>query len=576
MAMANGSTAPRFHVNVVRANQVLHRSAGPSISIGRGPACDVQLLDPHVSLRHGEILFTDEDVVYRDLESRNGSQVRRGSLTIRVDATIGHQCLLVDGDQLRIGNPLEPIVLRIGLEDLGRTVQDDSPTEKNVTRFNRFTDIDTIRTRLGDDKRALQCLCNLLGRLTVVRDRDSMLQEVAGLLFESFRSATHVTVYLRPRQASAPSDLVPAIQAGDAKADQFAPVLAVTRAGPSPRSSPLNRMLLDRITHKGEGLLFEDGLQGFTGSDGVIMSRIQSGLCVPLWDRLGIRGILQVDNRMATGAFSARELDLLTLIGNHLALVLANIEMYEHLVHLNQDLCDAMMRIRLLDTARDHLSRFVPEAVRRQVDKSPASPQFDMVDSEATILFLDIGGYTKLSEKLDRDEVSFLVERYFSSFIDDIYRNHGDINETAGDGLMIIFQADQPLEHARAAVRTALAIRRKTQEINREPAGEMHPIDVNMGINTGAVLLGSRRIQGVAGARWTYTATGMVTNVCARLAAHAVRGQILIGQETAARVRGVAAIEEIGPVQFKNVAQPLPVFEVLDEREEGARTGLAG
>jgi class 3 adenylate cyclase len=565
MVMAKGSTAPRFLVTVARANQVLHSSAGRSISIGRGPACEVQLLDPHVSLRHGEILSTDQGVVFRDLESRNGSQVRRGSETIRVDVTTGHECLLVDGDQLRIGNPLEPVVLRVGIEGPNRTVQDDSPTEKNVTRFNRYADIESIRQRLGEDKRALQCLYKLLGRLTVMRDRDAMLKDVAGLLLESFENASHVTVYLRPRQASAPSDLVPAVQAGAAKADQFAPVLAVTRAGESSSPSPLSRLLLERVTVKGEGLLFEDGQRNFADSESVVASRIQSGLCVPLWDRMGIRGILQVDNRMATGAFSAQELDLVTLIGNHLALVLANIEMYENLVHLNQDLCDAMMRIRLLDTARDHLSRFVPEAVRRQVDKSPARPQFDMVDSEATILFLDIGGYTKLSEKLDRDEVSFLVERYFSSFIDDIYRNHGDINETAGDGLMIIFQADQPVEHARAGVRAALAIRRKTQEINRELVGEAHPIDVNMGINTGIVLLGSRRIQGVAGARWTYTATGMVTNVCARLAAHAVRGQILIGQETAARVRGLAALEDLGLVQFKNVAQPLPVFEVVGE-----------
>lgn len=565
MAMANGSAAPRFLVTVARANQVLHSSAGRPISIGRGPACDVQLLDAHVSLRHGEILPTDEGIVFRDLQSRNGSQVRRGSQTIRVDVTTGHECLLADGDQLRIGNPLEPVVLQVGIEGPNRTAQDDSPTEKNITRYNRYADVDAIRQRVGDDKRALQCLCKLLGRLAVMRDRDAMLREVAGLLFESFEHASHVSVYLRPRQASAPSDLVPAAQPGDAKADQFTPVLAVTRAGPSPSPSPLSRVLLERITQKGEGLLFEDGLQNFSGSESVMLSRIQSGLCVPLWDRTEIRGILQVDNRMATGAFSAQELDLVTLIGNHLALVLANIEMYENLVHLNQDLCDAVMRIRLLDTARDHLARFVPEAVRRQVDKSPASPRFDMADSEATVLFLDIGGYTKLSEKLDRDAVSFLVERYFSSFIDDIYRNHGDINETAGDGLMIIFQADQPVEHARAAVRAALAIRRKTQEINRELAAEEHPIDVNMGINTGTVLLGSRRIQGVAGARWTYTATGMVTNVSARLAAHAVRGQILIGQETAARVRGLAEIRDLGLVQFKNVAQPLPVFEVVGE-----------
>ena len=87
-----------------------------------------------------------------------------------------------------------------------------------------------------------------------------------------------------------------------------------------------------------------------------------------------------------------------------------------------------------------------------------------------------------------------------------------------------------------------------------------------MGINTGIVLLGSRRIQGVAGARWTYTATGMVTNVCARLAAHAVRGQILIGQETAdAGAWRSPRSRNSGLVQFKNVAQPLPVFEVVGE-----------
>jgi len=134
---------------------------------------------------------------------------------------------------------------------------------------------------------------------------------------------------------------------------------------------------------------------------------------------------------------------------------------------------------------------------------------------------------------------------------------------------MVIFRADEPLEHARAAVAAALAIRRKTAAVNEELAGQMEPIDVNMGINTGTVLIGSRRIKGITGARWTYTATGMVTNVTARLAAHAVKGQIMIGEETAKRVSDVTVLKEIGPVQFKNVAQPLPVFEVLDTKGGG-------
>ena len=77
-------------------------------------------------------------------------------------------------------------------------------------------------------------------------------------------------------------------------------------------------------------------------------------------------------------------------------------------------------------------------------------------------------------------------------------------------------------------------------------------------------MLGSRRIQGLTGARWTYTATGMVTNISARIAAPAVRGQALAGPDTAQRIGSDFTLKPLGPVQFKNVSQPLPVFEVLD------------
>jgi class 3 adenylate cyclase/pSer/pThr/pTyr-binding forkhead associated (FHA) protein len=583
--MTSDSIVPRLRLDVVRADQVLKSSSGSAITFGRDPACDVHLPDPHISTHHGEIFFAGQRAVYQDLKSRNGSEIRRGSKTIVVDVTIGHQCPLENGDEVRLGNPLEPVILKIRLFSQGRpveaapaavpapspVVQDDAFVEKNVMHANRYADIDTIRNRVGDDKRALQCLYNLLSRLTAARDRDSMLRAVTTLLFESFEVATDVTVYLAPAQAGGSSDFVPAVKEGEqVKADRFKPVLAVHRSGGTTTPSPLSRMMFERVTQKGDALLFEDALKSFPKSESIVISRVQSGLCVPLRDRAGIRGILQIDNRKVVGAFTPLDLDLATLVGNHVALVLNGLEMYESVMQLNRELRDALMRVRLLDQAKDHLARFVPEAVRQMVDKSPAAPQLGMVDADATVLFLDIGGYTKLTEKLDREQVSFLIEKYFSAFIDDIYQHHGDINETAGDGLMVIFRADQPLEHARSAVSAALAIRQKTAMINKELAGEMEPIDVNQGINTGTVLIGSRRIKGITGARWTYTATGMVTNVTARLAAHAVKGQIMIGEETAKRVREVIVLKEIGPVQFKNVAQPLPVFEVLEHKAGGA------
>ncbi len=237
--------------------------------------------------------------------------------------------------------------------------------------------------------------------------------------------------------------------------------------------------------------------------------------------------------------------------------------MTEDLKQLNADLTGALKRIEVLNKAKDHLAKFVPETVRKKVESSPIDPGLNPTDTDASVLFLDIGGYTKLTEALDRDKIIFLVERYFSAFIDDIHEHGGDINETAGDGLMIIFQDDDPLAHGRNAVRAAIAIRRKTRIINGTLEG-LDPIAVNMGINTGVVSIGAKKLEGATGSRWTFTATGMVTNVSARIGAYATNGMICISPTTAARVGHDFRLKEHPPVQFKNVSQPMPVFEVLD------------
>src|SRR5205807_9677442 len=88
-------------------------------------------------------------------------------------------------------------------------------------------------------------------------------------------------------------------------------------------------------------------------------------------------------------------------------------------------------------------------------------------------VFVDIAGYTRLAGRLDAATVDRLVERYFGAFLDEILRNGGDVNETAGDGLMVIFQDGDPRRHARAAVTTALALLRRAREINAaEPLDE--------------------------------------------------------------------------------------------------------
>ena len=156
-----------------------------------------------------------------------------------------------------------------------------------------------------------------------------------------------------------------------------------------------------------------------------------------------------------------------------------------------------------------------------------------------------------------------VVERYFSLFLAPIRAEGGDINETAGDGLMIIFQDGESRAHAAAAVRAALAIREQTARANHDPGRSHPPIVVNIGISSGECDVGTTRFEGPAGERWTFTASGPVTNLAARLGNRATGGQILLAPETALRVHDHFSVRSLGPVSLKNLSSPVQAWEAI-------------
>jgi len=220
------------------------------------------------------------------------------------------------------------------------------------------------------------------------------------------------------------------------------------------------------------------------------------------------------------------------------------------------------------DKILDHLENFVPDAVKKIVKKNPDAPEFEKKEKDVTILFLDVAGYTRMSQVLDKVKVNFIIEKYFSSYLDTIYRFNGDINETAGDGLMIIFQDPDRAKNAHLAVQAAMAIREKTLEINRELEGRFEPVTVNIGINSGPALVGMTRFVGSVGSRMTYTASGPATNLAARIASAAENGQILIGMETARRLNGQVKLRDLGVKKFKNVASPVKVYSLVTDGQK--------
>ena len=87
---------------------------------------------------------------------------------------------------------------------------------------------------------------------------------------------------------------------------------------------------------------------------------------------------------------------------------------------------------------------------------------------------------------------------------------------------------------------------------------------MHVGVNTGPALLGATKIEGRAGTRWTYTASGMTTNIAARLAAQAGDGEIVISETTRQRLGSDLSVEDLGVRELKNVETPMRLFRLRE------------
>jgi len=210
-----------------------------------------------------------------------------------------------------------------------------------------------------------------------------------------------------------------------------------------------------------------------------------------------------------------------------------------------------------------NISPFVPESVRHMADKNPDFLTREKERKEISVLFLDLEGYTMLSASRPEVEVNAIIEKMFSSFVDPIHRSHGDINETAGDALMILFKNHDPKTNAINSVKAAFEIMEQNRIINQSLPKDMDLIDVNIGINSGSALVGMTRFTGTLDTRMTFTATGPITNIAARLSDYARGGDILIGKETQKMIQNLWPVYDRGTVSLKGISRPFQIFSLL-------------
>lgn len=288
------------------------------------------------------------------------------------------------------------------------------------------------------------------------------------------------------------------------------------------------------------------------------------------------KGIMGLGAKLIGEPYNTDDQELLDTLVNNLLVALKNARSFEEIKSLNLDLQEknvqlettldqlkaSIRKVEILESIKENLSKFVPVTVSRMIEKSPTNAIPESKKQDLSVLFVDIEGYTRLCEKLGSSETGEVIEKHFSAFMDAIYANNGDVNETAGDGLMVLFLNEDEQTNALEAVRTALGIREKSYRIFEDCSALYRPLDINMGINSGEALVGAAKFETYSGSRWTYTARGNLTNVAARIGAQASGGKIYISKPTAERVKGHFSPVSKGNFKLKNVSEEIEIFEL--------------
>ncbi|UCF73236.1 MAG: hypothetical protein JSW35_01915 [Deltaproteobacteria bacterium] len=176
-----------------------------------------------------------------------------------------------------------------------------------------------------------------------------------------------------------------------------------------------------------------------------------------------------------------------------------------------------------------------------------------------TVLFSDIRGFSDLTDSLEPEEISVLLNNYLSEMTELIHRHEGTLDKIIGDGIMVFF--GDPIstpDHAQRAVLLAIDMQKKVDQLKDEWLSYGYDLNIGIGINTGYMTVGN------IGSEFhrDYTVIGNQVNIAARLEQMAKPGEILISQRTYSKAKDLATMEKTGTVRLKGIHSPVAIYRV--------------
>ena len=209
------------------------------------------------------------------------------------------------------------------------------------------------------------------------------------------------------------------------------------------------------------------------------------------------------------------------------------------------------------------MGKYLSKDVMRNVVKNIDSVKLGGKRANVTVLFADIRGFTSISEKLSAEEVTRILNEYFTAIVPIIEQNKGILNKFMGDAVLAVF--GEPIKnenHALSAIICADNMLKKVKQLQQKWLEEGKPkIEIGIGISTGEAFVGNIGSE----ERLEYTVIGDTVNTASRIENYnkVYRTKFLISQETFEQVQKYVDVIKIREVTIRGKEKKINIYEVL-------------
>jgi len=214
-----------------------------------------------------------------------------------------------------------------------------------------------------------------------------------------------------------------------------------------------------------------------------------------------------------------------------------------------------------------HISKYLSPTLRKAIS-SGKDVKLETQRKQLTVFFSDIKGFSELSEEMEADALTKLLNNYLTEMSEIALKHGGTIDKFIGDAIMVFFgdpSTKGPKADCVAAVSMAIAMKKHMKELQQQwlNQGIQKPLEIRMGINTGFCTVGNFGTEN----RLDYTLLGTEVNLASRLESAAEPGEILISHESYSLVKDLIMCRDKGEIQVKGYQQPVRVYSVEDMRK---------